>query len=138
MPASLPEAPLEPATGPTAELYRTSLDKAERAFSDLAQKIGLGPAFVQNGSPDATNAGSGPGFTVGNEKIGADVGSGAGPGVTWAPDGGVIVAATGDLGITWGLIRPNAAPKPGEPTAFPYTTVWRRAGPNRPWRYVAE
>ena len=42
MPASLPEAPLEPATGPTAELYRTSLDKAERAFSDLAQKIGLG------------------------------------------------------------------------------------------------
>jgi ketosteroid isomerase-like protein len=139
MPASLPDSALKPAADSgTLETYRASLDKAERAFSDLAQKIGLGPAFVQNGRSDATNSGSGPGFTVGNEKIGADVGSGGGPGVTWAPDGGVIVAATGDLGITWGLIRPNAAPKPGEPTAFPYTTIWRRAGPDQPWRYVAE
>jgi len=138
MPASLPEATLQRATDSSKlEAYRASLDKAERAFSDLAQTIGLGPAFVQNGRPDATNAGSGPGFTVGNDKIGADIG-GEGPGLTWAPDGGVIVAATGDLGITWGLIRPKTAPKPGEPTALPYTTIWRRAGPDQPWRYVAE
>jgi ketosteroid isomerase-like protein len=138
MAPSLPGAGFAPARDPvTLEKYRASLDKAERDFSDLAQQIGLGPAFVRNGSPDATNSGSGPGFTVGNEKIGADVGQGA-PELTWAPDGGVIVASTGDLGITWGLIRPKAAPKPGEPSAFPYTTVWRRAGPDQPWRYIAE
>ena len=139
MSASLPKGSFAPAKDAAAlEKYRASLDKAERDFSNLAQKIGLGPAFVQNGSPDATNSGSGPGFTVGNEKIGADVGSGGGPGVTWAPDGGVLVSSTGDLGITWGLIHPNAAPKPGDPTGFPYTTIWRRAGPDQPWKYIAE
>ena len=140
MSASLPKAGFEPAKdAATLEKYRASLDKAERDFSDLAQKIGLGPAFVQNGSPDATNGGSGPGFTVGNEKIGADIASGGGPGVTWGPDGGVIVASTGDLGITWGLLHPNTTPRPGErPAAFPYTTIWRRAGPDQPWKYIAE
>ena len=139
MPASLPSHSLQPSSDArTLAAYKQSLDAAERAFSDEAQRIGLGPAFVKYGSPDATNLGSGAGFTVGNDKIGADVGSGGGPGVTWAPNGGVIVAASGDLGITWGLIRPNVAPKPGEPGAFPYTTIWRRAGPDRPWRYIAE
>jgi len=138
MSPSLPGSGFVPARdAATLAKYRDGLDKAERDFSALAQKIGLGPAFEKNGSPDSTNSGSGPGFTVGNDKIGADVGEGA-PELTWAPDGGVIVASTGDLGITWGLIRPKAAPKPGEPSAFPYTTVWRRAGPDQPWRYVAE
>ena len=74
MPPSLPETELKPATdAATLAAYRTSLDKAERDFSDLALKIGIGPAFVQNGRPDATNIGAGPGFTVGNDKIGADV-----------------------------------------------------------------
>lgn len=140
MPASLPEATLEPASdASTLEAYRASLDKAERAFAADAQVIGIGPAFVKYGRPDATNIGGGPGFTVGNEKIGADVGAqSSGPGVNWAPDGGVLVAATGDLGITWGLIRPNGKPPEGQPAAFPYTTIWRRAGPEQPWRYVAE
>lgn len=137
MEPSLPEADVPPATdAATIAAYRASLDKAERTFSDEAQRIGLGPAFVHNGRPDATNIGSGPGFTVGNEKIGADVGAG-GPSLTWAPDGGVIVAATGDLGITWGLIRPNK-PAAGQPAGFPYTTIWRRASPQGSWRYVAE
>ena len=140
MPPSLPEAALAPAAdAATLAAYKDSLDKAERAFSNEAQVIGIGPAFVKYGRPDATNIGGGPGFTVGNDKIGADVASQiSGPGVTWAPDGGVIVASTGDFGITWGLIKPNAPPPEGQPAAFPYTTIWRRAAPDQPWRYVAE
>lgn len=140
MPASLPEARLKPATdAATLETFRASLDQAERTFSDNAQVIGIGPAFVKHGRPDATNIGGGPGFTVGNDKIGADVaGQSSGPTVSWAPDGGVIVAATGDLGITWGLIRRKAAPPTGQPAEFPYTTIWRRATPQAPWRYIAE
>ncbi len=140
MPASLPKTPLTPAAD-AARLatFRASLDKAERTFSDDAQVIGIGPAFVKHGRPDATNIGGGPGFTVGNDKIGTDVaGQSSGPGVRWAPDGGVIVAATGDLGITWGLIKRNAAPPVGQPAEFPYTTIWRRATPQAPWRYIDE
>ena len=140
MPASLPEAALTPTTdAATLAAYKASLDKAERTFSDDAQVIGIGPAFVKHGRPDATNIGGGPGFTVGNENIGADVASqSSGPGVRWAPDGGVIVASTGDFGITWGLIRRNGPPVEGRPSEFPYTTIWRRAAPDQPWRYVAE
>jgi ketosteroid isomerase-like protein len=139
MPPSLPARKLAPATdAATLAAYRQSLDAAERAFAAEAQKIGLGPAFVKYGSPDATNMGAGPGFVVGNEEIGADIGSGGGSGVNWAPDGGVMVSATGDLGVTWGLIRSNSTLEAGQTTAIPYTTVWRRAGPDQPWRYIAE
>jgi ketosteroid isomerase-like protein len=138
MPPSLPEIELKPTTdAATLAAYRTSLDKAERGFSDLAQKIGIGPAFVRNGRPDATNIGAGPGFAVGNDRIGADVGSFNGPPIQWRPED-VIVSSTGDLGITWGFIRPLEAPKNGQPAGGPYTTIWRRADPNQPWRYVAE
>ena len=138
MAPSLPEQALEPATdAKTLAAYKASLDKAERDFSDLALKIGIGPAFVANGRADATNIGAGPGFTVGNEKIGADVASFNGPPIKWGPEN-VIVSATGDLGITWGFIRPVDPPANGQPGGGPYTTIWRRAAPDQPWRYVAE
>ena len=138
MAPSLPEQMLKPAAdAATLASYKNSLDKAERDFSDLALKIGIGPAFVQNGRPDATNIGAGPGFTVGAEKIGADVGAFDGPPIKWGPDD-VIVAPTGDFGITWGFIRPVGTPAEGQPSQVPYTTIWRRAAPDQPWRYVAE
>ena len=139
LPASLPSQALKATRDPaTLETYRASLDRAERGFSDDAQVIGIGPAFVKHGSPDATNVGIGAGFTVGNENIGADLGSFRGPAPSWAPDGGLIVAATGDLGITWGLIRAKQTGKDGAPVVSPYTTVWRRVSPQVPWRYIAE
>ena len=138
MAPSLPEKALKPATDPaTLAAYKASLDKAERDFSDLALKIGIGPAFVQNGRADATNVGAGPGFTVGNDKIGADVASFNGPPIKWGPED-VIVSSTGDFGITWGFIRPVTPPENGQPGGGPYTTIWRRAAPDQPWRYVAE
>ena len=54
MPPSLPAAMVEPTTDPAAiERHRQSLDAVERAFSEEAQKIGIGTAFARYGSPDA-------------------------------------------------------------------------------------
>jgi len=137
-------AQLEPPTTDAAVIarHKASLEAAEKAFSDLAQKIGVGAAFVKNGSADAVNVGppNQPTFTVGAERIGAAVGQG-GPTdsapIAWAADAGSFVATSGDLGVTFGFIRPHK-PQPGRPDANPFITVWRRAGPNASWRYIAE
>ncbi len=143
MAPALPAVVVRPSTDPASiERFRTSLDQAERAFSDAAQRVGLGTAFAQFGTPDAVNMGgpAAPGFVVGAEAIGRGIGAG-GPGnpspVSWAPDR-VIVASSGDLGVTIGMIRRNAPVSNGERAAVPFFTVWRRASPNDPWRYIAE
>jgi ketosteroid isomerase-like protein len=125
----------------TIARHRDSLDRAERAFSDEAQKIGLGPAFAKFGTADAVNLGGAadPGLVVGAENIARSVAAGqppTGSTLSWAPDK-VIVASSGDLGVTIGMIRPNA-PAAGQPAGFPFFTIWRRADPSAPWRYVAE
>jgi hypothetical protein len=141
MAPALPVAAVAPTTDPsTLEAHRESVIAAERAFSDRAQIVGLGPAFVENGSADAVNMGprSGP-FLVGAETIGRMVGEGEpaeGSSVSWGPDEAVIVASSGDLGITFGRIRSNDPASDSPP--FPFFTIWRRASPDAPWRYVAE
>ena len=114
-----------------------SLKAAEQAFSDRAQEIGVGPAFAEFGSEDAMNMGGGSDFTFGNTAIAKAVGEGNVAPITWGPDKGALVATSGDLGVTWGFIRAKE-PKAGEPAAFPFFTVWRKAAPDQPWRYVAE
>jgi ketosteroid isomerase-like protein len=123
--------------GASRRSVERSLDSAERAFSDDAQRLGLGPAFARWGSADAANMGRGPSFRIGAASIAADMPAEVPSGVRWAPEG-VLVASSGDLGVTWGWIHPNAPVADGRPAAFPYFTVWRRATPSEPWRYVAE
>lgn len=144
-----PMAPLLPAalvaarTGPVdLELVR-SLSAAERAFSNEAQSIGLGPAFTKWGSDTAVNMGGpdSPGYVVGPVAIGKAVGAGStgkpSP-VSWSTEMGVV-ASSGDLGISFGYIRPNGAPPPGAPpNGSPFFTIWYRASPAGPWRYIAE
>lgn len=126
--------------------FAHELDQAERAFSDEAQRSGLGPAFAQYGSADAMNMG-GPDdttFVLSAAAIGAMIGAGDEPGgatLSWAPDH-VLVASSGDLGVSIGFIVPHP-PKdptaaPAGPARFPFFTVWRRNSPTEPWRYVAE
>lgn len=149
--ADVAEEPMEPALPPSlvpAETdpdairgHEESLAEAERAFSRDAQSIGLGPAFVRHGRPDAVNMGprSSP-FLVGAEAIGAMVGEGEPPNassVSWGPDEAVIVASSGDLGITFGRIRSND-PAAADSPPFPFFTIWRRDSRDEPWRYVAE
>ena len=142
MSPSLPPRATAPNTKP-ADLARLEkeLGDAERAFSAEAGKIGLGPAFKRNGAPDAMNMG-GPqnaGFVIGPDAISKNVGgTDATPSaLTWAPDERIIVASSGDLGITVGFIN---APDPqgGAARRLPFMTVWKRASPNAPWQYVAE
>ncbi len=147
-----PVAPMAPSVPlrmvrPTADsalvrAFRSSLDSAERAFSRDAQTMGLGPAFARYGRPDAVNMGGArrDAFVVGADSIAAVVSAGDPPGgsrVSWAPDR-VIVASSGDLGVTIGMIRVNQPDSAGVRAAFPFFTVWRRDGVGQPWRYIAE
>jgi ketosteroid isomerase-like protein len=142
MAPALPEQLVSASTDNAAiARYRESLDQAERSFSNEAQTIGLGPAFAKYGSADALNLGGGSdaGLVVGPDHIARLVSAGqpaTGSTLVWAPDR-VIVASSGDLGVTIGMIHPNA-PAAGQPANFPFFTVWRRSNPSAPWRYVAE
>lgn len=148
--ATTPMAPLVPLRlVPAArdEVRQHALERglsdAEGAFSDEAQTIGLGAAFTKWGSATAVNMG-GPDsaeYVVGAAAIGRSVGAGA-PGTTspveWSTDV-ALVASSGDLGISFGYIRPHAAPASGAaPQGQPFFTIWHRASPTAPWRYIAE
>lgn len=145
MASVLPDAIGEPTKDAALiEQYRQSLADAETAFSRDAQTMGIGPAFTKYGSPDAINLGPPdvPVFIVGNDRIGVSVGGGSqasGSPVTWGADLKTIVAASGDFGVTIGHIVPNAPGADGEPQpARPFFTIWHRANPAAPWRYIAE
>jgi ketosteroid isomerase-like protein len=148
--ATTPMAPVLPATLVPArndaahlEALRKDLSATERAFSDEAQQVGLGAAFTKWGSDTAVNMG-GPnnaGYVVGAAAIGKNVGAGA-PGPTspveWSTDV-ALVASSGDLGISFGYIRPNGKPPEGAPpNGTPFFTIWYRPSATAPWRYIAE
>jgi ketosteroid isomerase-like protein len=139
LPPVLPERMVEPSDN--ARLIarnRASIDAAERRFSDEAQVIGLGPAFCKHGRKDATNlGGSKGGMLIGLDKICGTIGGPPPSPVTWAPDA-VEVASSGDLGVTWGMIRRKGEVPAGQSATIPYTTVWVRSGPDGVWQYIAE
>jgi hypothetical protein len=146
----VPALPEELVAGSTDTAALATLEQglvaAEQAFSDDAQVIGLGPAFAKHGSADAMNLG-GPndvGFVIGAEAISRAVTEGQpydGRPFNWSSDR-VIVASSGDLGVSIGFIRANSPASPAAeatPAAsFPFFTIWRRASPTAPWQYVAE
>jgi ketosteroid isomerase-like protein len=139
MSPSLPAKMVAPITDSTVITgFAASLSAAEKAFSDEAAIIGLGPAFEKYGRPDAMNMGREASFTLGNVEIGKGVG---GPTPTqpstlvWGADYRTIVASSGDLGVSIGFIRNKADPSS---PPFPFFTIWRRDSPTAPWRYVAE
>ena len=144
MPPALPERLVAPQTEPKLlSAYRESLASAERDFSDDAQKIGIGAAFARHGSADAINLG-GPtvnGFLVGSDAIGRAIGEGEptdSSALSWGPDS-VVVASSGDLGLSVGTIRRNTPPAdPSQPSTFPFFTIWRRSSASDPWKYIAE
>lgn len=121
--------------------YVKEVDAAERAFSDEARVIGLGPAFEKYGSADAINIGppDASDFVIGSVAIGKSVGGGAPPGpsnISWAPDL-AVAASSGDFGATVGYILiPADGNRPA--ARVPFFTIWRRASPTAPWRYIAE
>lgn len=139
MAPALPARLVAPVRDPQSVVaHRDSLRRAEQAFSDEAQRIGLGAAFRRNGSEDAMNLGTGAGFTIGAQAIGTAIGGDSPPSpVSWGADD-ALVASSGDLGVTFGLIRPNGPVPEGRPAAMPFFTIWRRGGPDERWLYIAE
>ncbi len=123
--------------------YYRSLVNAEAGFSSLAQRVGLLRAFSNLGTDDAVNMGgpNDPRFIVGAANIARAVApvNGDQPAtITWGADT-ALVASSGDLGITFGVIRPTTRPDPASPAAgAAFFTIWRRASPSAPWRYIAE
>jgi hypothetical protein len=123
--------------------YADELSLAEHAFSRDAGLMGLGPAFEKWGAPDAVNTGhDDTAFVRGPQAIAKAVSAGVPPGVaiSWAP-ANVIVSNTGDLGVSIGTIHITTlatADKPASTRDVPFFTVWKRAWPTDPWRYVAE
>ena len=96
------------------EHARETLAAAEQAFSDEAQRIGLGPAFRVFGAPDAMHLGGPPDADLvrGVEAIVRSVSAGvpAGPSpVTWNA-AQTIVAPSGDFGVNIGIIALKEPP----------------------------
>jgi hypothetical protein len=138
MEPALPAKMVTPSTDVTAiAAFSKSLADAEQAFSDEASVIGLGAAFAKYGRADAMNIGRDAAFTFGNEAIGKAVDStpSAPSQLAWKSDHSVMVASSGDLGVSVGWIRQKADPNA---PAFPFFTIWRRDNPAAPWRYIAE
>ena len=118
--------------------HGTTLRAAEQAFSDRAQQVGIRQAFQEYGNRDAIHMFGPTGFSIGLGAIGEAQADQTAPAtINWTADT-VIVASSGDLGLTIGHIRPNRAVAEGEPAAVPFFTIWRRDGPSEPWRYIAE
>jgi hypothetical protein len=139
MPPSLPAfTARERSDARTNEANRASLAAAEHAFSDRAQQVGLRVAFREFGREDAMNMYRGAGFDVGLDAITGnfDANETTSP-VSWSTEH-VFVASSGDLGVSIGTIRQNHPGADGQPSSFPFFTIWRRDGPNAPWRYIAE
>lgn len=122
---------------PLRASHIAELRAAEAEFSALANRIGVGAAFAQRGTPESLNAGrpSDGRFIRGADAIAQVVAGGAAldapSTITWSADT-AIVATSNDLGITFGVIRPKQSPATG--TSF--FTIWRKS--NGAWRYVAE
>jgi len=126
------------APGGDGEAHRAGLHAAEQAFSDHAQQVGLRAAFRDHAREDAMNMGAGPGFVFGPAAISEAVApEGSTSPVRWSTERS-FVAPAGDLGVSIGTIRVNGPVPEGQPASFPFFTIWRRDGPQDPWRYIAE
>ncbi|HEY0629374.1 MAG TPA: hypothetical protein VGD23_08600 [Sphingomicrobium sp.] len=129
---SLPSFAAEPAAD-SAE-HQRSVAAAEKSFSDRAQAVGLQAAFREYGREDAMNMYAGAGFDIGLDAVTAGFKEEGPAKIHWSTEKS-FAASSGDLAVSIGTIKPND-PKAGPD--FPFFTVWRRDGPDKPWRYIAE
>ena len=132
LPPSTPAFTAEPVPDSTA--HQASVAAAEKAFSDRAQVVGLKQAFREYGREDAMNMYGGAGFAVGLDAVTAGFKEGDPTTIHWSTER-AIAASSGDLAVSIGTIKPHD-PKQG--AGFPFFTIWRRDGPDKPWRYIAE
>ncbi|MFI5356475.1 MAG: YybH family protein [Opitutales bacterium] len=132
--ASLTVAALPANHSPTAELKQTEAD-----FCALAQSAGLEAAFMRYAAPTAVVFDVDPmrlrGPAAQHERF-----AGADPKavLTWAPVE-AEVAASGELGYTWGTYEYRSPGADGRDRVSRghYVTVWRRTTDGR-WQFVLD
>lgn len=132
LPPSLPAFAAEP--GADASAHQQSVAAAEKAFSDRAQLVGLKQAFGEFGRQDAMNMYGGAGFAYGLDAVVAGFKEEGPAKIHWSTERS-FAAPSGDLAVSIGTIKPN---DPKEGAGFAFFTVWRRDGPDKPWRHIAE
>jgi hypothetical protein len=134
MEPALPGFTAKPLDNPNVvAAHQQSIAAAEKSFSDHAQNVGLKTAFRDFGREDAMNMYAGAGFAVGLDAVTAAFNDEPTT-INWSTERS-FAASSGDLGVSIGMIRSN---DPAKTDAFPFFTVWKRDGPDAPWRYIAE
>jgi ketosteroid isomerase-like protein len=126
---------------PDLEKLKAELASTEAAFCALGRERGVLAAFEHFAAPKAVFFDVDPRKVRGVEAVRrrlADFPAGAR--LTWAPEE-VDVAASGDLGYTWGRYEYRlASTVPGQPDSVGqgfYLTLWKRQ-PDGQWRYVLD
>lgn len=119
------------------EKYKTEIIETEKAFAKLAKEEGLKIAFLAYASDEAVLSRGGK-LIKGKKEIAEYFDKQASKNVRleWTPDF-VSVAASGDLGYTYGKFRFEGTDETGQATRLDgfFHTVWKRE-PTGEWRYV--
>lgn len=131
------ELPLPASAVPDLREIEEELRRTEAAFSDSAQH-GFAQAFRHFAAPDAAHAGtpSDTAFRFGPEEIAAGMPTepDSTSFTTWGSEG-VIVASSGDLGMSFGYITSITG---ADTTRGPFLSIWRRRTLREPFRYIVE
>src|SRR5512134_520990 len=108
---------------------------ADRAFAAAALRNGARAAFVAYAAPDAIMFRGGVGPVRGHAAIAESFRESGGPVPEWAPEGGEV-AASGDLGYTWGYFRWTASDGSGKQSTGNYVSIWRRI--DGQWKWIVD
>ena len=124
------------ATPRVAALARQELIATDRAFSDMSQARGAAAAFYFYLSTNALSLPAGEQPLLGREAI-RDSMTGMSGVLRWQPRDGQV-AASGDLGYTWGTFEYEGKDATGRAKLSygKYVTVWRKE--NGHWRAVLD
>jgi ketosteroid isomerase-like protein len=116
-----------------------SLLNADRALAAQSHSIGFVAAYTKAMAPDARKLDGGAPPAIGRDAILALLARyPADLSLDWIPEE-AVVAASGDLGFTWGHFTATSHDSTGKPVTNhgKYLDVWRRQGDGR-WRWIAD
>jgi ketosteroid isomerase-like protein len=128
-----------PASPAEREALKTELVKTEADFCAMARDQGIPAAFAHFIAPDGVLFDADPQQYRGAAAVARRYGDSRPSGIlTWAPSF-VDVAASGDLGYTWGRYEYRATGPDGQPhiaTGY-FLTIWKRQADGT-WRFVID
>jgi ketosteroid isomerase-like protein len=120
------------------EAARQQLLETDKAFSSASQAKGMAQAFYDYTAPDGISLPSGDAPIKGRDGIRAHLAAGPEGVLSWTPLK-ADVAASGDLGYTWGAyeFRPINPAQGSQPHYGKYVSVWKKQ-PDGSWKVVLD